>query len=100
MMQLRLIVAAGLTAVGLAACADDGRIAATPTTTTTTTRDYWGNPVSQTTTARDAYGNPVYSGSSTAPAAVAPGTRDCRATWLHQDRPGGSDYVPGRGYDC
>ena len=112
-MQIKLLMAAGLAAAALVGCADQGRT--TPTTTTTSvTRDYWGNPVSESTVTRDANGNPiatssrtapgaapVYSGSSTPPAAVVPAPRrDCTATLLHQDRPGGSDYDPRRGYSC
>jgi hypothetical protein len=120
-MQLKLLTAAGLAALALAGCADDrATTAASPTTTTTTvTRDYWGNPVSQSTTVRDAHGNPVASSSSTvapgAPATVYSGSSippatserelalraaqhpECRATFLHQDRPGGSSYDPARG---
>jgi hypothetical protein len=113
-MQIRFLMAAGLAATALAGCAGQDRT--TPTTTTTSvTRDYWGNPVSESTVTRDADGNPiatnsrtapgaaapVYSGSGTPPAAVVPTPgRDCSATLLHQDRPGGSDYDPRRGYSC
>jgi hypothetical protein len=123
-MRLKILAAAGLAAIALGGCADDrgfGSSADGPTTTTSTvTRDYWGNPVSQTTTVRDAEGNPitttrrgapgqpVYSGSSTPPDAVRGETErqralraarhpECRATLLHQDRPGGSNYDPARG---
>lgn len=114
-MQIKLLMAAGLATAVLAGCAEPGRTtAATPTTTTTVTRDYWGNPISQSTTVRDANGNPistssqmapgrapVYEGSSVPPAVAAPAPRrDCPATVLHQDRPGGSDYDPRRGYEC
>jgi hypothetical protein len=115
-MQIRLLMAAGLAAAALAGCAGQDRTtAAAPTTTTTSvTRDYWGNPVSQSTVTRDAYGNPiatssqaapgaapVYSGAGTPPEAAVPAPgRDCSATLLHQDRPGGSDYDPRRGYSC
>jgi hypothetical protein len=114
-MKIKLLVAAGFAAALLAGCAEPGRTTGpTPTTTTTVTRDYWGNPISQSTVVRDANGNPVstssqlapgqapvYSGSSMPPAVVAPApSRDCRATPLHQDRPGGSDYDPRRGYEC
>jgi hypothetical protein len=87
----------------------------------TTVRDAYGNPVAGGTTVRDSYGRPiaaapaypapppyqsgpVYSGSSYPPPAyqdpIAVGraqSPDCRATALHQDRPGGSDYNPYRG---
>jgi len=114
-MQIKLLMAVGLAAAALAGCAEPGGTGATPTTTTTSvTRDYWGNPVAESTVTRDAYGNPIatssrtapntapaYSGSSMPPAAVVPGPRrDCTATLLHQDRPGGNDYDPRRGYSC
>jgi hypothetical protein len=80
------------------------------TTTTTVTRDAYGNPVASGTTVRDAYGNPVAANSQEyrdaygRPMATAPGYGatayppvDCRASLLHQDRPGGSDYDPRRG---
>jgi hypothetical protein len=73
--------------------------------TTTVVRDAYGNPLSSSTTVRDANGNivtnpsaaPVYSGSTAYPGAPAYPSRNCEATPLHQDRPGGSDYNPYRG---
>jgi hypothetical protein len=74
----------------------------------TVVRDAWGNPVASSN--RGAYAAPpVYSGSSMPPASVvrpesqverdrrAAQDPDCRATLLHQDRPGGSNYDPRRG---
>lgn len=113
-MRLKIALAAGLGAALLAGCADNYDRPYTPTaasaTTTTVVRDAYGNPISRETTVRDAYGNPV--AASTAAGyrdpyrdaygrPIAPGTavvpRDCEATPLHQDRPGGSDYNPARG---
>jgi hypothetical protein len=86
-----------------------------PVGSTTVVRDAWGNPVAARSSGGYAapgtvYSSPpVYSGSSMPPATVVrPETQverdrraaqdpDCRATLLHQDRPGGSNYDPRRG---
>ena len=115
------LMAAGLGLVALAGCADAYDRPVGGTSTTTVTRDAYGNPIASRTTVNDAYGNPVSSTAGTAPVynngypapayrtegygssyqdptAVARAQRpDCRATILHQDRPGGSDYNPYRG---
>jgi hypothetical protein len=88
-----------------------------PVAQSTTVRDAYGNPVASSSTAypggAPVYPGtaPVYSGSSVPPATVYPAPAmterdlairaaqlpECRATLLHQDRPGGSNYDPARG---
>src|SRR5689334_4924867 len=104
---MRMTTALAALALGgaglLGACADSTYDPMAGTTTTTTvTRDAYGNPIASGTTVRDAYGNPVSASSQEyrdaygRPVATAPGygSSDCRASFLHQDRPGGSDYNP------
>jgi hypothetical protein len=119
----KFLLAAGGAAALLAGCAYDDPYTPPGTAATSVTRDYWGNPVASTTVVRDAWGNPVasssgvaaypappvYSGSSVPSATVvrpesqierdrrAANDPNCRATLLHQDRPGGSNYDPMRG---
>jgi hypothetical protein len=120
------LMAAGLGLFALAGCADPYAQPVAGTSTTTVTRDAYGNPIAARTTVHDAYGNTVSSAPGAAPynnAYPAPGYQappgyqtqgygssyqdpaaiaraqdpGCRATVLHQDRPGGNDYNPYRG---
>jgi hypothetical protein len=113
-MRIRTTLIAGLGLLALAGCADPyANPAASGTTTTSVTRDAYGNPIASSTTVRDAYGNvvaaqpsggaypapgypnqPAYGNAGAVARAQDP---NCRATPLHQDRPGGSDYNPYRG---